>query len=77
MNEQNIAADSGNTEVDSTLDEISRNLHMNETLVLNMENNNLEQTDRIYDALVMRGFDVKKTSSGRKTQIIVTNRKYE
>lgn len=61
--------------IDSTLDEISRQLGSNETLILDVGNNYFNQTDKIYDTLVMRGYDVKKSFKNGRNQIIVTNRK--
>ncbi len=74
MDEHETVLDAENQDIDSTLDEISANLQMNETLVLDLENNILDQTDRIYDTLVMRGFEVRKAYRSGKNQIIVTNR---
>jgi hypothetical protein len=65
-----------NLNVDSTLDEISRELKKNDTLILDIGNNYFNQTDTIYDTLVMRVYDVKKTFKNGRNQIIVVNKKH-
>lgn len=71
-NEKIINAESVN--IDSTLDDISAQLKSGETLILDVGNNYFNQTDTIYDKLIMRGFDVKKSFKNGRNQIIV-NRK--
>lgn len=63
-----------NLNIDSTLDEISRYLGTNETLILDVGNNYFNQTDKIYDTLIMRGYDVRKSFKNGRNQIIVNNR---
>lgn len=72
-NEKVLNAESLN--IDSTLDEISKHLGTNETLILDVGNNYFNQTDKIYDTLVMRGYDVRKSFKNGRNQIIVNNRK--
>lgn len=69
MDEKIVNAE--NLNIDSTLDEISKGLKSGETLVLDVGNNYFEQTDVIYDTLVMRGYDVRKTFRNGRNQIIV------
>ncbi|MCR4436876.1 MAG: hypothetical protein QHH06_14880 [Clostridiales bacterium] len=68
-NEKIINAESLN--IDSTLNEISRELKSGETLILDVGNNYFHQTDVIYDTLVLRGYDVKKSFKNGRNQIIV------
>jgi len=60
--------------IDSTLEEISKHLGTNETLILDVGNNYFNQTDKIYDTLIMRGYDVRKSFKNGRNQIIVNNR---
>ncbi|HHW00866.1 MAG TPA: hypothetical protein GXX36_15115 [Clostridiaceae bacterium] len=60
--------------IDSTLEEISKHLGANETLILDVGNNYFNQTDKIYDTLIMRGYDVRKSFKNGRNQIIVNNR---
>jgi hypothetical protein len=61
-----------NLDIDSTLEEISRELKSDETLVLDVGYNSPSHTDIIYDTLVMRGYDVKKAFRNGKNQILVS-----
>ena len=63
-----------NLNIDTTLNEISHELKPGETLVLDIGNNYFHQTDEIYDTLVMREYEVRKTFRNGRNQIIV-NRK--
>lgn len=63
-----------NLNIDSTLTEISQELKSGETLILDVGNNYFNQTDIIYDTLVMRGYDVKKTFRNGRNQIIVSKK---
>lgn len=71
-NDRIINAESLN--IDATLEEISKQLRRGETLILDVGNNYFNQTDAIYDTLVMRGYDVKKSFKNGRNQIIVHNR---
>jgi hypothetical protein len=64
-----------NLNIDSTLAEISKELKADETLILDVGNNYFDQTDVIYDTLVLRGYDVKKTCKNGRNQIIVSRKK--
>lgn len=64
-----------NLNVDATLDSISAQLKSDQTLILDVGNNYFNQTDIIYDKLIMRGFDVRKTFRNGRNQIVVSNRK--
>lgn len=70
--EKVINAESLQTE--TTLNEISSELKPGETLILDIGNNYFNQTDEIYDTLVMRGYDVKKSYKNGRNQIIVSRR---
>jgi hypothetical protein len=70
--EKTINAESLN--IDSTLSEISGELKPGETLVLDIGNNYFSQTDEIYDTLVMRGYDVRKSFRNGRNQIIVSRK---
>lgn len=59
---------------DSTLNDLSRELKPGETLVLDIGNNYFHQTDEIYDTLVMKGFDVRKSFKNGRNQIIVSKK---
>ena len=63
-----------NLNVDTTLEQISSEIRPGETLVLDIGNNYYNQTDQIYDTLVMRGYDVKKTFRNGRNQIIVSKK---
>jgi len=60
--------------IDTTLNEISNELKPGETLVLDIGNNYFHQTDEIYDTLVMRGYEVKKSFKNGRNQIIISKR---
>lgn len=57
--------------IDSTLEQISREMHPGETLILDIGNNYFYQADEIFDTLVLQGYDVKKTFRNGRNQIIV------
>ena len=63
-----------NINIDTTLEQISREIKPGETLILDIGNNYYDQTDQIYDTLVMRGYDVKKTVRNGRNQIIVSKK---
>ena len=69
QNEDRKAIQPKNT--DATLDEISEELKPGETLVLDVSDCDVRQTDVIYDTLVMKGYDVKMSSDKGKEQVIV------
>lgn len=60
-----------NLNIDSTLKEISNQLEVGQTLILDVGNNYFNQTDIIYDSLVTRGYDVRKSFKNGRNQIIV------
>jgi propanediol utilization protein len=60
-----------NLNIETTLDEISRELRLGETLILDVGNNYFHQTDEIYDSLVLKGYHVKKSFRNGRNQIIV------
>ncbi|HOQ06860.1 MAG TPA: hypothetical protein PLP87_03495 [Clostridiales bacterium] len=59
-------------QIDATLNEISRELKPGETLILDIGNNYFEQVDEIYDTLVLRGYNVRKTFRNGRNQIVVS-----
>ncbi len=61
-------------QIDTTLNEISKELRPGETLILDIGNNYFEQTDEIYDTLVMRGYDVRKSFRNGRNQIMVSRK---
>lgn len=69
--EKIINAEGINTNVETTLEDISKELRPGETLVLDIGNNYFHQTDEIYDTLVMKGYDVKKSFRNGRNQILV------
>lgn len=64
-----------NLNIDATLQEISNQINAGETLVLDVGNNCFNQTDTIYDTLVMKGYDVRKTFRNGRNQIVVTKKR--
>lgn len=74
-NEKIINAEGINNNIDLTLDEISKELKDNETLILDVGNNYFNQTDVIYDKLVTMGYDVRKSFKNGRNQIIIVNKK--
>jgi hypothetical protein len=73
MEEKEKVLNAENLNIDSTLEEISRELKANETLILDIGNNCFNQTDTIYDTLVMKGYSVRKSFKNGRNQIVVTN----
>lgn len=57
--------------IDSTLDQLSKDMHPGETLILDIGNNYYHQADEIFDTLVMKGYDVRKTFRNGRNQILV------
>ncbi|ODM27219.1 hypothetical protein [Acetivibrio mesophilus] len=60
--------------IDATLEKLSNELKPDETLILDVGNNYFDQTDTIYDTLVMKGYDVRKSFKNGRNQILVTKR---
>ncbi|MCX7921331.1 MAG: hypothetical protein N3B21_04805 [Clostridia bacterium] len=65
-----------NLNIDSTLNDISKELRPGETLILDVGNNYFDQTDQIYDTLVMRGYNVRKSFKNGRNQIIVNYKQH-
>lgn len=63
-----------NLNITYTLDEVSKELRPGETLILDIGNNYFNQTDEIYDILVLRGYEVKKSFKNGRNQILVNIR---
>lgn len=57
--------------IDLSMEEISKQLENNDTLVLDVGNNYFNQTDDIYDKLITMGYDVRKSFKNGRNQIIV------
>ena len=57
--------------IDSTIEGISKDIEMGETLVLDIGNNYFHQTDQIYDTLVTKGYNAKKSFRDGRNQVIV------
>lgn len=74
MDENEKVLNAENLNIDSTLEEISKELKENDTLILDIGNNYYNQTDTIYDTLVMKGYDVRKSFRNGRNQIIVASR---
>ena len=75
-NDENIINAESITNIDMTLDQISEKLEKNDTLILDIGNNYFNQTDSIYDKLVMRGYDVKKSFKNGRNQVIIVNKNH-
>ena len=60
--------------IDSTLEKLSTELSTNETLILDIGNNYFHQADTIYDKLVMKGLDVRKSFKNGRNQILVSKK---
>ena len=52
--------------IDTTLEKLSKELKPDETLILDVGNNYFEQTDAIYDTLVMRAMMYENPSKRQK-----------
>gem|GEM_PF-6395502 len=74
MEENNIDI-SGNMDLDSTLEELSMQLKVNETLILDIEDDSQNQTDVIYDTLVLKGYSVIRNFIKGKSVIIINRNK--
>lgn len=61
--------------IDATLQDITSQLRDVDVLILDVGNNFYNQTDAIYDNLVTRGFDVKKSFKNGRNQVVVVNTK--
>lgn len=72
QNEEIMNAEALN--IDTTLEKLSHELKSDETLILDIGNNYFEQTDTIYDTLVMKGYDVKKSFKNGRNQILVSKK---
>lgn len=60
--------------IDSTLEKLSEEIKRNETLILDVGNNYFHQTDAIYDSLIMKGYDAKKSFKNGRNQILVSRK---
>lgn len=71
MEEREKTVNAENLNLDATLEEVSRELKPGETLVLDIGNNYFQQTDKIFDSLVMKGLHVTKAFRNGRNQILV------
>ena len=71
MEENEKVVNAENLNIDSTLEQISKELGKNETLILDIGNNYFNQTDTIYDSLIMKGYNVTKSFKNGRNQVIV------
>jgi len=62
-------------DLDSTLEELSMQLKVNETLILDIEDDSQNQTDVIYDTLVLKGYSVIRNFIKGKSVIIINRNK--
>lgn len=74
MDNNNEIINAESLNIDSTLEKLSQELNSNETLILDVGNNYFHQTDIIYDTLVMKGYDVKKSFKNGRNQILVSRK---
>lgn len=74
MDSNNEIINAESLNINSTLEKISTELNTNETLILDIGNNYFHQTDAIYDTLIMKGYDVRKSFKNGRNQIIVSNK---
>ncbi|MDD4494014.1 MAG: hypothetical protein PHV32_06645 [Eubacteriales bacterium] len=75
-NRKIVCDDAGeqNKSIDASLDEISMELKPGETLILDVSDCNVKQTDVIYDKLVTRGYNVKKSHRNGQEQVVVSKK---
>jgi len=73
--EENNIDIAGNMDMDSTLEELSMQLKVNETLILDIEDDSQNQTDVIYDTLVLKGYSVIRNYIKGKSIIIINKNK--
>ncbi|WP_010246505.1 hypothetical protein [Acetivibrio cellulolyticus] len=74
MDDNNEILNAESLNIDSTLEKLSQELDANETLILDIGNNYFNQTDAIYDTLVMKGYDVRKSFKNGRNQILVSKK---
>lgn len=74
MDNEDKIVNAENLNIDATLQDISNQLKTGETLILDIGNNYFNQTDTIYDTLVLKGYDVRKTFRNGRNQIVVSKK---
>lgn len=57
--------------IDMTLEQISKEIRPGETLIIDIGNNYFHQTDEIFDTLILRGYEVRKTFRNGRNQLLV------
>lgn len=60
-----------NINIDMTLEQISNEIRPGETLIIDVGNNYFHQTDEIFDTLILRGYEVRKTFRNGRNQLLV------
>lgn len=60
-----------NLNIDTTLEEIANEIKPGETLIIDIGNNYFHQTDEIFDVLILKGYDVRKSYRNGRNQLIV------
>jgi len=71
MDENDNIMNAESLNIDSTLEEVSKQLRYGERLILDVGNNYFDQADIIYDTLVLRGYHATKSFKNGRNQIIV------
>lgn len=56
---------------DMTLEQLSNEIKPGETLILDVGNNYFNQNDELYNSLVLKGYEVRKTFRNGRNQLIV------
>jgi len=64
-----------NHDINLTLEEISSGINEGETLILDVSDNHFSQMDKIFDTLIMRGYDVRKSFFKGRNQIVVSRKR--
>jgi len=57
--------------LDMTLEQLSNEIKPGETLILDVGNNYFNQNDELYNNLVLKGYEVRKTVRNGRNQLIV------
>jgi len=60
-----------NINIDMTLEQISNEIRPGETLIIDVGNNYFHQTDEIFDTLILKGYEVRKTFRNGRNQLLV------
>ncbi|NLL04799.1 MAG: hypothetical protein GX270_03220 [Clostridiaceae bacterium] len=74
MNNKTEIINAENLNIDSTLEKLYTELNSNDSFILDIGNNYFHQTDRIYEELTMKGYDVRKSFKNGRNQILVSKK---